>query len=271
MTAWRWSLGEHAYRRGYRYLRGEGAPHDPVAAIHWLNRAAARGHARAQHALSMIYLSGVTGHAPSASWLIEARAGSSTAAWNASLLYPEGLDVKPDPALACAWARAAARRGLACAQANLGMLLTRGIGCRRDFDEAVFWYRRAAEQGEAAGALGLGILYEGGFGVTKDVAEAMRWYRKAAEAGNDVAATALGLLLLSGSEREPSEAHRWLNGPAARGFTHAQYGMGLLALKLRDDARAKFWLSKAAAQGHAAAQTTLATVRSPEDKGSAAA
>ncbi len=271
MTAWRWSLGERAYRRGYRYLRGQGAPHDPVAALHWLNRAAARGHARAQHALSMIYLSGVTGHSPSASWLAEARAGSSIAAWNAGLLYPEGLDVKPDPALACAWARAAARRGLACAQANLGMLLTRGIGCRRDFDEALLWYRRAAEQGEAAGALGLGILYEGGLGVAKHVTEAMGWYRKAAEAGNDVAATALGLLLLNGAERECGEAQRWLNGPAARGFAHAQYGMGLLAVKLRDDARAKFWLGKAAQQGHAAAQSTLAKLQASAAEANAAA
>ncbi len=271
MKAWRWTLAERAYRRGYRYLRGDGVPHDPMAALHWLNQAAQRGHARAQHVLSMVYLSGVTGHAASAPWLAEAHAGSSVAAGNATLLYPEGLDVRPDPALACAWARAAARRGLACAEANLGMLLTRGIGCQRDFNEAALWYRRAAEKGEAAGALGLGILHEGGLGVPKDVAEAMRWYRIAAEGGNEVAATALGLLLLGGEDPDTGEAQRWLNGPAARGIAHAQYGMGLLALRARDEGRAKFWLNKAAAQGHAGARTTLAKLHPSGAEGSAAA
>jgi TPR repeat protein len=258
VSHWRWGTAERAYRRGYRYLRGDGVPHDPVAALHWLNRAARRGHARAQHALSMAYLSGVTGRAPSAPWLAEAHNGTPAAASNARLLYPGGLDVEPDPALAFAWARASARRGLACAEANLGMLLTRGIGCRQDCAEAALWYGRAAAKGDAAGALGLGILHEGGLGVSKDVAEAMRWYRVAAEGGNDVAATALGLLLVSGTEPDPGEARRRLSGPAARGFAHAQYGMGLLGLRVDDKTRARFWLSKASAQGHAGARAALA-------------
>ena len=256
---WRWSWAERAYRRGHRYLRGEGVPHDPVAALHWLNWAARRGHAPAQHALSMAYLSGVTGRAPSAPWLAEAHSGPPAAADNASLLYPGGLDVKPDPALAFAWAKAAARRGLACAEANLGMFLTRGISCRQNFVEAATWYRRAAEKGEPAGALGLGILHEGGLGLRKDVPEAMRWYRLAAEGGNDVAATALGLLLISSESTQPdfAGAQRWLIGPATRGFAHAQYGMGLRALRMRDNARARFWLEKAADKGHPAARTVL--------------
>lgn len=267
MSLWHWSRAERAYRRGYRYLRGEGLPHDPVAALYWLSRAARRGHARAQHALSMAYLSGVTGHAPSASWLIEAQnGGSPAAANNADLLYPGGLNVKPDPALAFAWAKAAARRGLACAEANLGMLLTRGIGCQRDFAEAALWYRRAADKGEAAGALGLGILHEGGLGITKDVAGAMRWYRIAAESGNDVAAAALGLLLISGETAAPdlAEAQRWLGGPAARDFAHAQYGLGLLAIRMTDESRARFWLGKAATQGHAGARAALAKHQLPD-------
>jgi TPR repeat protein len=258
VSLWPWGRAERAYRRGYRYLRGDGVPHDPVVALHWLNRAARRGHARAQHALSMAYLSGVTGRAPSAPWLAEAHNGAPAAVSNAGLLYPGGLDVKPDSALAFAWARASARRGLACAEANLGMLLTRGIGCQQDFAEAALWYRRAAAKGDAAGALGLGILHEAGLGVSKDIAEAMRWYRTAADGGNDVAATALGLLLVSGPEPDPGEAQRRLSGPAARGFAPAQYGMGLLALGIGDKVRARFWLGKASAQGHAGARAARA-------------
>lgn len=258
MSLWVWGTAEQAYRRGYRYLRGDGVPHDPVAALYWLNRAARQGHARAQHALSMAYLSGVTGRAPCVPWLTEAHNRSPVAIDNASLLYPGGLDVKPDPALAFAWAKASARRGLACAEANLGMLLTRGIGCQQDFAEAALWYHRAAAKGDAAGALGLGILHEGGLGVAKDITEAMRWYRTAADGGNDVAAAALGLLLMSGKNLDPGEAQRRLSGPAARGIAHAQYGMGLLAMRIGDKARAKFWLSKSSAQGHAGARAALA-------------
>jgi len=273
VSVWRWRSAERAYRLGYRYLRGDGVLHDPIAALDWLSRAARRGHARAQHTLSMAYLSGVTGRAPCAAWLAEAHAGSDAAARNVSLLYPGGLDLKADPALAFAWAKAAARRGLACAEANLGMLLTRGIGCKQDFAEAALWYRRAAEKGEAAGALGLGILHEGGFGVSKNIPEAMRWYRIAAEGGNDVAATALSLLLMSGegAEPDPAQAQRWLSGPAARGNAHAQYGLGLLLLRSRDEVRAAFWLAKATGQGHAGARSTLAKLKPVGEAASAAA
>jgi hypothetical protein len=105
----------------------------------------------------------------------------------------------------------------------------------------------------------------------KDIPEAMRWYRAAAEGGNDVAASALGLLLMSGegAAADPEQAQRWLGGPAARGHAHAQYGLGLLFLRARDQGRAELWLAKAAAQGHAGAQSTLARLK-PADGAAAA-
>ena len=60
--------GDADYRRAEGYLQGAGRPHDPAMAAHWLERAAAHGHAAAQHRLSMLYLSGAKGTAPSAGW-----------------------------------------------------------------------------------------------------------------------------------------------------------------------------------------------------------
>ena len=87
----------------------------------------------------------------------------------------------------------------------------------------------------------------------------MRWYRRAAEGGNHVAAVALGLLILSSGEPDPDEALRWLSDPASRGYAQAQYGMGLLALRAADHARARLWFAKAATQGHAGARSALAS------------
>ena len=101
----------------------------------------------------------------------------------------------------------------------------------------------------------------------------MRWYRVAAEGGNDIAATALSLLLMSGegAEPDPAQAQRWLSGPAARGNAHAQYGLGLLLLRSRDQGRAAFWLAKAADQGHTGARSALAKLKLVGEAASAAA
>ena len=90
------SAGDADYRRAEGYLQGAGRPHDPAMAVQWLERAAAQGHAAAQHRLSMLYLSGAKGTAPSAGWLAEAASGAGAALANARLLYPQGIDVDRD-------------------------------------------------------------------------------------------------------------------------------------------------------------------------------
>jgi len=84
-------------------------------------------------------------------------------------------------------------------------------------------------------------------------------------------------LLLSGegAEPDPAQAQRWLSGPAARGYAHAQYGLGLLCLRGPSDTvdvgRAELWLSKAAAQGHPGARSALGGLKSAGATGDAAA
>jgi TPR repeat protein len=49
-----------------------------------------------------------------------------------------------------------------------------------------------------------------------------------------------------------------------------QYGLGLLFWRARDQGRAEVWLAKAAAQGHANAQSTLARLKPPDGAAAAA-
>lgn len=183
------------YCLGEAYRMGEGAPHSPALAERWLRKAAEQGHAYAQHRLSVLYLHGAKSHAPAAVWVRQAL--SQGGEGNVALLYPEGIDVAPEPQEAFVWARAAAEQRLACAEASVGMFYLRGIGCEQDIAEAQRWFARAAAQGDSGGALGLGILYEYGLGVTTDPAEAARWYAIAAERGNPAAE--IGLARVKGA------------------------------------------------------------------------
>lgn len=220
---------EAQYQLGECYLAGWHVPRHPATGAHWLQLAADQGHARAQHSLSLLYMSGARATGDAASWLQETQTDAAASA-NATLLYPDGLDVPADPEKSLAYAKAAAEQGLACAQSNLGMFYLRGIACEPDYAKALEWCRRAAEQNESVGALGLGLMHEHGFGVERDPAEAARWYGIGAELGNDAAATALGLLHLDGLgvERDLVKARRLMAGPASRGDALAKKGMAEL-------------------------------------------
>ena len=215
---------EAQFQLGLHYLSGRDAIHYPSIGVKWLTKAAEQGYAPAQQNLSMIYLTGLRARGPAATWMAELQnmasdTAPSPAVANSALLYPEGLDVAADAALAFKWAKAAAEQNLSAAQANLGMMYLRGVGAPQDFAQAHLWLQKAAVAGDAGGALGLGILYEHGLGLDADCATAARWYQIAAEKGNDAAATALGLLYFDGRgiERDVRAAERLLSGAAMRG------------------------------------------------------
>jgi TPR repeat protein len=220
---------EAQYQIGESYLAGWFVPRQPVVGERWLVLAAKQGHAKAQHSLSLLYMSGSRAQGDAASWLNEAQ-GDLTARANAELLFPEGLDIAPDSEKAFRFAQSAAEQGLGCAQANLGMFYLRGIGTGQNFAKALEWCGRAAQQHEAVGALGLGVMHEHGFGTPRDPKEAARWYALAADLGNDAAATALGLLHLDGLgvEQDIAKARRLLAGPASRGNELAKKGLAEL-------------------------------------------
>lgn len=131
---------------------------------------------------------------------------------------------------------------------------------RADYDSAVKIWRPLAEAGDADAAFNLGQAYRLGRGVPISLAAAQTWLERAARKGHLDAQTTLGLLLFNSGNRV--SGLRWLRTAAEEGEPRALliYGTALFNGDgvVRDPVRAYAYVSRAAAQGLAPAQTTLA-------------
>lgn len=129
-----------------------------------------------------------------------------------------------------------------------------------DYDSAVKIWRPLAEAGDADAAFNLGQAYRLGRGVPISLAAAQTWLERAAHKDHLDAQTTLGLLLFNGGNR--ISGLRWLRTAAEQGEPRALliYGTALFNGDgvVRDPVRAYAYVSRAAAQGLAPAQTTLA-------------
>lgn len=115
-----------------------------------LEPAAARGDARAQNALALLYRNGwgVTQDYDRAAALFEqaAEQGLSRAEHNLALLYQAGLGVDRDDTLAATWRKRAGRRGYVPSQSDLGYIYYVGQGVPRDLMRAYFWWTLASQR-----------------------------------------------------------------------------------------------------------------------------
>ena len=131
---------------------------------------------------------------------------------------------------------------------------------RADYESAVKIWRPLAEAGDADAAFNLGQAYRLGRGVPLSLAAAQTWLERAARKGHLDAQTTVGLLLFNGGNRVGGL--RWLKTAAEQGEPRALliYGTALFNGDgvVRDPVRAYAYVSRAAAQGLAPAQTTLA-------------
>jgi hypothetical protein len=131
---------------------------------------------------------------------------------------------------------------------------------RADYEAAVKIWRPLAEAGDADAAFNLGQAYRLGRGVEISLAAAQTWLERAARKDHLDAQTTLGLLLFNGGNRV--SGLRWLRTAAEQGEPRALliYGTALFNGDgvVRDPVRAYAFVSRAAAQGLAPAQTTLA-------------
>jgi TPR repeat protein len=127
-----------------------------------LQRAAARGDAKAQTALANAYV--------------------------------KGEDVSPDMSRAVVLWRRAADQGHLEAQHNLGVAFSEGLGVEENQSEATAWYRRAAEAGFVPSQINLGLQYMTGLGGERDEAQAAFWWQAAARRGSKTAAMNLAIL-----------------------------------------------------------------------------
>jgi TPR repeat protein len=171
-----------------------------------------------------------------------------------------------------------AQQGNALAQSDLGLMYEEGHGVPQDYAEAVRWYRRAAEQGNARAQFNLGLMYEGGHGVPQDYVEAVRWYRRAAEQGNARAQNNLGLIYAHDAflddfdqrampdpegrvPRDYGEAIRWFRKAAEQGNAKSQFSLAFKYEQGQEVSQnyteAIHWYRKAAEQGEPHAQFNL--------------
>ena len=125
---------------------------------------------------------------------------------------------------------------------------------------AVAIWRPLAAKGDADAAFNLGQAYRLGKGVPLDLAQAQSWFDRAARKGHVDAQTTLGLLLFQNGNRVA--AMRWLNSAADAGEPRALLMVGTALYNgdgvPEDHVKAYAYVSRAAAQGLAPAQATLA-------------
>ena len=129
-----------------------------------------------------------------------------------------------------------------------------------DYSTAVAAWRPLAEDGDADAAFNLGQAYRLGRGVPVNLAAAQTWLQRAADQGHLDAQTTLGLLQFNNGNRVAGL--RWLRAAAEKGEPRAMlvYGTALFNGDgvARDPVLAYAFVSRAAAQGFAAAKSTLA-------------
>jgi TPR repeat protein len=105
---------------------------------------------------------------------------------------------------------------------NLSTLFDQGDDV--DKAKAADLMRRAAERGYAPAQLNYGLALEKGAGVPRDMKGACHWFTKVAEQGDADAAFNLGVMMLVGAPDVPADkakAKRWLSQAAASGNAQA--------------------------------------------------
>jgi len=125
---------------------------------------------------------------------------------------------------------------------------------------AVAIWHPLADKGDADAAFNLGQAYRLGKGVPLDLAQAQGWLERAARKGHVDAQATLGLLLFQNGNR--ISAMRWLKMAADTGEPRALLIVGTALYNgdgvAADPITAYAYVSRAAAQGLAPAQATLA-------------
>jgi TPR repeat protein len=162
-------------------------------------------------------------------------------------------DINAPAAIAACESAAAAHPGALRFEYQLGRALDKADR----YKEALGSYRKAADRGYAAAQYALGHCYHFGLsGVQKDPLEAIRWLSLAAGNRHSAAMNSLGYMYRDGDgvEKSGKEARKWFLMAAQTGDAVAMYN---LALELDDNVDAVRWYRKAAESGYPKAANNL--------------
>jgi len=250
-----------------RGATGEGLRH--------IQRAADAGSSEGLHRLALIYARGEAGVARNDSRAVElfqraAEKGHARAQLNLGTLYFRGQGVQRDLIQARAWLEKAAAGGDPYALYALGRAMSESEGAATaDPTRAADLFRRAADKGHPLAALRYGMALDEGSGVKKDPAAAQRWLMQAQQNGVPEAALALGdMMVRSPTSRDKAAnaqilkaAISWYELAANAGVPSAQFKLANAYLGgagvPRDPVQAQLWYGRAARQGLMEAQQAL--------------
>lgn len=176
--------------------------HARTTAVRYLQQAAAKGMADAEHLLGTAYLSGIgvaknETHAKEL-FRLAAAAGNSDGENALGQMLSKGQGGAQDDAAAAKWFEKAVAQGHKPAMVNLGFMYVQGRGVAKDEKKAADLMRTAAEAGLAEAQHNLGWMYANGKGVAKDLAEAVHWYAAAAEQGYEPSQLNIGFIYAKG-------------------------------------------------------------------------
>ena len=230
---------EGAHRLALVYAYGEGGvPRNEARAVELFERAAEKGHKRAQLNLGTLYL--------------------------------RGQGVPRDVIQARAWLEKAAANGDPYALYALGRAMSESMGpASADLVRAADLYRQAAEKGHPLAALRYGMALSEGTAIKRDAVAAQRWLVHANDNGVPEAALALGdMATRTPASRDKAlnekilrSAITWYEVAARAGVPSAQFKLANAyyagAGVTRDLVQAQLWYSRAAQQGQLEAQNAL--------------
>jgi len=253
---------------GQFYDEGQGGDKNPQKAEQFYLAAAMSGHGEAAFKLGYMFENALEPDYDRAGlWYKQAAMlGHSSAFFPLGRLYYQGLGVAQNYAEAYRWFEKAARLKDGRAAFNLGVMLAQGQAGIHDERQARFWYGQAAMQGEVAAYYNLALLYEEGRGGGRDLVQALHFYQMAARAGDIDALVKIGSFYEQGLgvSINKGRALDYYQRAAEMGDEAMQYYLGMLYsqpsdmdLAAPDYIKARFWLEKAANQGHVLAENQL--------------
>lgn len=226
---------EGTYNMGRYYRYSVGIPENPELAIKYFEEAAEKGDMQAKIELALIYeqaYGGVEFDAQKAmDYMTEAAEyGYPYAQYKAGYYHYYGL-IESDIPKGLEWFNKAYDQGYPYAALMLGDYYLYNHGEEGEYDKA-FDYYKFAESKDCISE-GLGVCFEYGLGVEENNTEAFKYYNLAAERGYTSAKYRLGLCYKygTGTTENPSEAYNWFSQAVEDEHSNAQYEVAMMLLE----------------------------------------
>ena len=162
------------------------------------------------------------------------------------------------------WFLEAAGLGNTLAQFNAGLLLQGQFGLPADLPQSVHWLELAASKGHQQAIILLASTLASDDPKVQNYPKAMAWFQTAVEQNNPIACYNLGVLYENGQGREadPQTAAEWYKKAAIQGHAAAQVSLARIldSQEVYPQPKEAFhWYQQAARQGQPEALAALGT------------